>query len=317
MRPTNKAAAAKKARPSAGAVNVPLELERLIRRVTEVPTLPSTVAKIVEISDKETSSAADLAKVIYCDQALAAKVLRIANSSFYGFSRKVKTLEHATVILGFRDIRNMALAMSVFSSFFVKGKENRFDRNRFWEHSLGCGLAARLIAEDAGLDKTELFVAGLVHDVGKVILDRFHQDGFKDVLEAASNGRLSWEAAEREVLGYTHADVAVRLLESWRFPPELLRPVGFHHHPWDDDQEPRRSAVVYLADMLTRSQGPLDYPGQPKPDADAVQEALRRVAELDLRLPASFMDRFSGRLKGEADDIQDYLNYIVTHEKAP
>jgi putative nucleotidyltransferase with HDIG domain len=276
------------------------------------------VAKILEISGKETSSAADLAKVIYFDQALASKVLRIANSPFYGFSRRVKTLEHATVILGFRDIRNMALAMSVFSSFFAKGgSSSRFDRVRFWEHSLGCGLAAKVIADDGGLNKTELFVAGLIHDLGKVVLDRFHQEGFLEVLEAASHRQLAWEEAEREVLGYSHADVATRLLEAWKFPPELVRPVAFHHRPWDDDREPQRSAVVYLADLLTHSQGLPDYAGQPKPGAEEVKEALSRAVELGLRLPLSFMARYSGRLRGEADDIQDYLNCIISQEMSP
>lgn len=296
---------------------VPMELEHLIRRVTEVPTLPSTVARILEVSGSETSSAADLAKVIYFDQALAAKVLRIANSPFYGFSRKVKTIEHATVILGFRDIRNMALAMSVFGSFFAGAASTRFDRIRFWEHSLSCGLGAKVIAEEAGLNKTELFVAGLIHDLGKVVLDRYDRDGFLEVLEAATSRHLAWEEAEREVLGFTHADVATRLLEFWKFPPELARPVAYHHRPWDDDQEPQRSAVIYLADVLTRSQGLPDYQHQPQPGGEEVKAAMNRCAEMGLSLPLSFLVRYGGRLKGEADGMQDYLNCIITFEMVP
>jgi HD-like signal output (HDOD) protein len=317
MRANHQAAVAGQEQTPPGAAAVPLDLERLIRRVTEVPTLPTTVARILEISGSESSSAADLAKVIYFDQALAAKVLRIANSSFYGFSRKVKTLEHATVILGFKDIRNMALAMSVFSSFFVKGTGSRFERHRFWEHSLGCGLGAKVLAEGAGLNKTELFVAGLIHDLGKVVLDRYHQDGFLEVLEVAHGQGLSWEEAEREVLGYTHAEVAGTLLETWKFPPELVAPVSFHHHPWDDGGHAQRSAAVHLADVITRSLQPPDYPGQPRPEGAQVEEALGRMAALGLRLPAGFMARYSARLKGEADDVQDYLDCIITQEMAP
>jgi len=311
------AAAAREPERAMPAGAVPLDLEHLIRRVTELPTLPSTVARILDISGDENSSAADLAKVIYFDQSLAAKVLRIANSPFYGFAHKVKTLEHATVILGFRDIRNMALAMSVFSSFFANKGGSRFDRIRFWEHSLSCGLGAKVIAEGAGLNKTELFVAGLIHDLGKVVLDRFHQEGFLDVLEMATGQGLAWEPAERQVLGFTHADLAGHLLDAWKFPRELLRPIAFHHRPWDDEEEPRRSAVLYLADVLTHAQGLPDYKSQPRPGAEEVQEALDRVAGLGLRLPLSFMSNYAERLKAESDSIQDYLNCIITYEMVP
>jgi putative nucleotidyltransferase with HDIG domain len=318
MNPTDNTAVVEETNMPPSARTVPLELEHLIRRVTEIPTLPSTVARILEVSGSETSSAVDLAKVIYFDQALAAKVLRIANSPFYGFSRKVKTLEHATVILGFRDIRNMALAMSVFSSFFAGGNNHsRFDRIRFWEHSLSCGLGAKVIAEEAGLNKTELFVAGLIHDLGKVVLDRYNQEGFLEVLEAATGRHLAWEEAERAVLGYTHADLAARLLEIWKFPPELGRPVAYHHRPWDDAEEPQRSAVLYLADILTRSQGLPDYQHQPQPAGEEVKAALGRCAELGLNLPLSFLVSYGGRLKGEADGMQDYLNCIITFEMVP
>jgi putative nucleotidyltransferase with HDIG domain len=314
MRANHQAAAVPEAKPPLGPQAVSLDLEHLIRRVTEVPTLPSTVAKILEVTGDEYSSAADLAKVIYFDQSLATKVLRIANSPFYGFSRQVKTLEHATVILGFKDIRNMALAMSVFSSFFVKGGAGRFDRIRFWEHSLSCGLGAKVIAEDAGLNKTELFVAGLIHDLGKVVLDRYHQEGFQEVLEAAVARRLPWDEAEREVLGYDHAEVAGRLLSAWKFPADLVRPVACHHRPWEDDLEPRRSAAVYLADTLCRSVEMPDHEGQPLPGSDEVAHALQRAGELGLKLPVSFLARYSGRLKGEADDIQAYLDCIISHQ---
>ncbi|MFH0811055.1 MAG: HDOD domain-containing protein [Pseudomonadota bacterium] len=292
-------------------VAAPSALQNLIHQVTEVPTLPSTAARILEISNDEHSSAADLAKVIYFDQALAAKILRIANSPLYGFSSSVKTIEHAIVILGFKEIRDMALAMSVFGSFFRKRGRGYFERVRFWEHSLKCGLVAKVIAADAGLNKTELFVAGLIHDLGKVVLDRFQPEGFVNVLEMASKHSLSWLEAEQQVLGFSHAEVAEALLKVWRFPPELIRPVAFHHQPWADDEEPRRSAAIYLADMLTRCLHEPDYPSQPRPNPSDIQEALGRVAMLGLELPLSFTAYYDSRVKGEASEIQDYLDCIV------
>jgi len=319
MSPSHSAAAespAKAGERHLRAVAQPIDLERLVRRVTELPTLPSTVARILEISGSDNSSAADLAKVIYLDQSLAAKVLRIANSPFYGFARKVKTLEHATVILGFKDIRNMALAMTVFSSFCVKTRNTQFDRVRFWEHSLSCGLAAKVVGEAAGLNRTELFVTGLIHDLGKIILDRYHQDGFQEVLEVAAKTGMRWTEAEQEVLGFTHAELGQALLEAWKFPSELTCPVGFHHRPWEDTKEPKRSAAVYLANRLTIFYGQPNHPGAPKPEPEDIKEDLPRLESLGLKLPVGFLASYPGRLKGETDGIQEYLDCIVTKDMA-
>jgi putative nucleotidyltransferase with HDIG domain len=285
-------------------------LEYLIERVGEVPTLPSTVARILEISADSGSSAADLARVIYLDQALASRILRVANSSFYGLTRGVRTLEHAAVILGFRDIRNITLAMSVFSSFFAHAEGTSFDRAGFWKHSLSCGLGAKVVADATGLNKTEIFVAGLIHDLGKVVLDRYHHEGFLATL-AAARGGLPAEEAERQVLGYTHAEVGAGLLETWKFPAELVRPVAFHHCPWDDDLSPRRSSAVFLGDLLARLHAREDYAGQPRPNGREVEDALGQANELGVSLPASFLAEYAARLAAEIEGMAGYLDCII------
>ena len=157
----------------------PNRIKRITESIIGLPTLPTVVAKMIELVDNPRTSASSLARLIATDQALTARILKLANSAYYGFSREISTVNMAIVVLGFNTVKDMGLSLSVFD-VFKTGKPNAsFDLTRFWEHSIACGIAARMLARSyrsryAG----EAFVAGLLHDIGKVILNQYFQSEF-------------------------------------------------------------------------------------------------------------------------------------------
>ena len=230
------------------------DLTRIIRRVEDLPTLPRIVLKITELVNNPKSSARDLAGVITDDQVLTARLLKFVNSSFYGFPQKISTATDAIVLLGFDAIRNLLLTTSMFDLFSNKNKENELKREKMWDHSLGCAVAAKVIGNYMRYDNPEeLFVSGLLHDIGKIVEMLFLPDDFAGVVSMVENKNILMLAAEDHVLGYTHADVGRLLAERWNLPSNLVTVIACHHQPGLAGRFLQEAAIVHLADILCRA----------------------------------------------------------------
>lgn len=230
------------------------DLTRIIRRVEDLPTLPRIVLKITELVNNPKSSARDLAGVITDDQVLTARLLKFVNSSFYGFPRNISTATDAVVLLGFDAIRNLLLTTSMFDLFSNKNKENELKREKMWDHSLGCAVAAKVIGNYMRYDNLEeLFVSGLLHDIGKIVEMLFLPDDFAGVVSMVENKNILMLAAEDHVLGYTHADVGKLLAERWNLPSKLVTVIACHHQPVLAGRFSKEAAIVHLADILCRA----------------------------------------------------------------
>ncbi len=237
---------AKKARLAGG------DLGKFIRSIDNLPTLPSVVARVNELVENPSSSAADINQAIRQDLALSARILKLVNSSFYGFPRRISSIAHAVVILGFNTVRNVVLSAFVLDSF--ASRDLPFGHKTFWIHSLGVGVTASILASRRGISEGEdAFIAGLLHDVGKVVLHQYARADFAEVLKVAGEKDCLMYEAEQEVLGTTHAEVGAMLLEAWHLPERLVKAVGLHHAPADADEHRDLVAAVHLADILTRS----------------------------------------------------------------
>lgn len=233
------------------------KLKAIIRRIDDLPTLPRTVFRITEMVNNPRSSARDLARVITDDQVLTARLLRLVNSSFYGFPQRITTVTRAIVLLGFDAIRHLLLTTSVFDIFSDRRKELAAARERLWDHSLGCAVAAKVIGKHIRHAKIEeLFVCALLHDIGKIVLMVYAPEAYEAVRRraVASNGLLI--EAETELLGYTHAETGRLLAERWNLPTMVAQVIFSHHAPDQAGDYAREAAVVHLADIFCRA---LDY----------------------------------------------------------
>jgi HD-like signal output (HDOD) protein len=259
------------------------KLESLVQQINSLPTLPTVIVQVNEKVANPKTSALDLARTILEDQALTARLLRLVNSPFYGFPRRIATVTEAVTILGFHPVRNLLLTASIVE-LMISEEMPEFSPTRLWEHAIGVAVAAGLLARYTQHDdREEVFVAGLLHDVGKVVLFRFATKEFLTVLETARNEDIAVRAAEQRVLGFTHDQVGRLLTERWKLPVRLSEAIGCHHRPELAQIAKREAAIVHMADILARALG-LGSGGD-----DAVppleQEAWRRLG-----LPAHVLD---------------------------
>jgi putative nucleotidyltransferase with HDIG domain len=237
-----------------------MDRKQRLRRITEkiigLPTLPTIVTQLIALVGDPRSSARDVAKLISTDQALTAKILKVANSAFYGFPRKIATVQLAIVVLGFEAVKNLGLSVAVLKRFSSGADHELFDRQRFWEHAISCGVAARMLARKYDIRVgDEAFVGGILHDIGKLILIEYFFDEFAEALELAEAEEISIVEAEEQVLGVTHAEVGGWLAEKWNLPPSLVETIAYHHRT-DQLESPEPSVLlIHLADNLVRHLG--------------------------------------------------------------
>jgi len=238
-------------------IETKLKQERLLRiiedELQDLPPLPAVVVRVMQTINDPTTSAADLNRLISSDQAIASKVLRLVNSSYYGFPRRISTITHAVVILGFNTVRNLTTSLGVFSAFDPGGAQTALDRNQFWAHSIGVAVAAGVIAKRKAIPTKlaeEVFVGGLLHDVGKLFLDQYFPDQYAIALKLARAAKISIWDAEKTALGVGHALVGKRIAEKWNLPPSLTTMITLHHQPAFAKEFFEITAVVHAADRI-------------------------------------------------------------------
>ncbi|MGD2187069.1 MAG: HDOD domain-containing protein [Desulfobacterales bacterium] len=281
----------------------PNDLGRIIDRVEDLPTLPRTVLKITELVNDPKSSARDLARIITDDQVLAARLLRLVNSSFYGFPQRISTITGAIVLLGFDAIRNLLLTTSVFDLFSNPRKTSVVKQEQFWDHSLGCAVGAKVIGNYLRYDKVEeLFVSGLLHDIGKIVEMIFMPEAFKEINNLVKTENILMITAEQKILGYSHTDVGRLLAEKWNLPPKLIRVILHHHQPSEAGRFALESAIVHLADILCRSLN-IGYGGDDK------MPPLDKKAWESLRIRSRAIESILAELSKEFNDISLFITY--------
>lgn len=240
-------------------VDTKLKQERLLRiiedELQDLPPLPAVVMRVMQTISDPTTSAADLNRLISGDQALASKVLRLVNSSYYGFPRKIATITHAVVILGFNTVRNLTTSLGVFNAFDARGRHTALDRDQFWAHSLAVAVAAGVIARRKNIPAKsveEVFVGGLMHDVGKLFLDLYFPDQYAIAIKLALAANISIWDAEKTALGVGHALVGKRIAEKWNLPPSLTSMIMLHHQPAFAKEHFEIVAIIHAADHVAR-----------------------------------------------------------------
>ncbi len=231
-------------------------LKRVVDRIAGLPTLPVMLSNINRLMMNPRTSAKEVGQLISSDPAITSKILRVVNSSFYGFPNRITTITHAIVILGFNTIKSIVLSSSIFDTFKGDGVERRFNRMEFWKHSIGVGAVAKVLGRRRGYTATEeFFIAGLLHDVGKIIIDQYLHDEFIEILDRVNTREILMLQAEEEVIGVNHAELAGWLFEKWNLSKGLVECIATHHNPSLAKELPEYAAVIHLADIIARTMG--------------------------------------------------------------
>jgi putative nucleotidyltransferase with HDIG domain len=229
-----------------------ITLIKLVNKVKEMPPLPQSITQILEITKDDKSSSRELAKVFERDPTLAVNILKIANLPAYGFSSRISTISHAVVCLGLETIKSIALASSTHDMLNKEIPAYSLGEGMLWQHSISCATCAKIIAKRIGYkDDEEAYIAGLLLDIGKVILSSFAEDEFNQVAERAERDKVSFNIAEHEILGFDHPQVGGRVIKKWHLPSALVEAVLYHHQPEKADEHKTLAYIVHLADALS------------------------------------------------------------------
>ncbi len=268
-------------------------LDRIISSIGDLPASPMIVSTLMSLTADLNSSLNKICKTIMADQSLTARVLKLSNSSFYGRAKEVYTLKEAIILLGFKTLRSLVVASSTHTLY--QGVTDQRFRDRLWEHTLATALASRLIAQAVdhpGFE--EAFIAGLMHDIGKLVLMQKIPEQYQTIISTAEQSGRSHAELEREILGFDHTEVGRLLLQKWAFPRLLVQAVAEHHDPLGENEHPLPLAfIVNAADILARNQGistdsaPGDAPEWP-PSARILGLDQARLEEIVAGLTVQF-----------------------------
>lgn len=228
------------------------DIIELVQGVGSLVTLPDVFIRINQLVENPESTSTEIAQAVSQDPAFTVRLLRVANSPFYGLSSTIDTASKAVSIIGTSQIRNLALSTAVANSF--SGLSNQLvSMDNFWRHSLYCGLAARKLARQAGkCDAEAVFTAGLLHDIGELVLfNRLPEQAKKALLLVLDSAdELAMYQAEQQTMGFDHAQVGGELARQWKLPPLLQECIAYHHDIHAARQYRREVAIVHIANIL-------------------------------------------------------------------
>jgi putative nucleotidyltransferase with HDIG domain len=225
------------------------EIKRIIRDTKSLPTLPGIIFKLTSLAEDDKSSVHEMAKLVSSDHILSAKVLRLVNSPFYGFSGRISTISNALILLGVNVVRSLALSSSIFEMM---------EKNivGLWEHSLAAAVAANVISRRLKLPECEeISTAALLHDIGKVIIKIKLEEDYNHLLSLIHEKDYSMTEAERELLGTDHTEIGEWIAQTWFLPEKLSEPIACHHNVKKSGIHQMKTSVVHLADVLVKASG--------------------------------------------------------------
>lgn len=288
------------------------DILKIVLESPSLPTLPVVACKLLSISSNEKTGMKEIADMVSKDVSLSAKVLKTANSAFYNLPHKVSTIHQAASRLGINTIRSMLLSFS-FLSIRAKDKNDTFNYEKFWEQSLANAVAAKLIiTEIVKSDWEEIFVSGLLENIGELIIALSFPQEYEQVLSEASGSDKDIIELEQQIIGADHAFIGYEVAKNWNFPDILLTPIHYHHCPenykGDDKKLKVIVNVVYLSDLLTNilySNKPLEY-----------HQKFRNESEAILGFDDTIIDRILEHVTSEIRKTADVFGFHIENQKS-
>jgi putative nucleotidyltransferase with HDIG domain len=266
----------------------PILLRAQIERIDTLPTIPAVLKKLLTVIENPRISLTEIGNFIQSDPVLTSRVLKMVNSPIYGFPGRISAVQQALILLGLNVVRGLLLGVSVFE---VMQKS----MTGLWEHSLGCAITSKIIAKKKNLpEPEEISIAGLLHDIGKVVMILRYKEEYETAIKEAGAQNLLIMDAEKSVFDITHADSGSWIAKKWNFPNSLVEIIEYHHKPNLAKTLPVQTAVVHLADILTRSVG-FGFSGDNHvPAVNPAAWELLKLSDTDLREILDEMDDAMG-----------------------
>ncbi|MDH5446110.1 MAG: HDOD domain-containing protein [Gammaproteobacteria bacterium] len=224
-------------------------LEKLNISSKSIPSLPLVIQEIINLSEKEENDFQVLIGKLQKDPGLTAQVLALANSSFYGLQNKVSSLREACIVLGVHTLKSIALAAGIINHF-PASKLSAVSVDDIWRHSVGTAVAARVLAELTVVEPDLAFTAGLLHDIGKIIINKKARDKYLEVIEYKKHNDCYMLDAEKVVLGITHAEVGEFVAKKWKLPEPICSVIRYHHADFEQ-AESKLPALIHVADIVS------------------------------------------------------------------
>jgi len=230
---------------------IPANVSHVLDQVQKLPSMPSLVMEIMESLNKENVDVSTLANKVALDHAIVARVLRVANSPFFGMSRQIVTIPEAISVLGLNNLRGMVAAAAIINAF--SSSRSRFHWQKFWRHSIGAGACAKVLAKRAGLNAEAAFTAGLLHDIGYLVMCMYFPEAYAQLVQSDSDSTAESLQAEQATLGMDHAALGGEMARRWRFPQPMAEAVRLHHTQAGAGQEKTLADVVFVANLFAHA----------------------------------------------------------------
>lgn len=229
--------------------------KRVLKRVKDIPSLPQFVLETLKQLDNPKSSATTVAERLSKDEGLVVRVLRLANSAYYGPTHRITGVADAISFLGYKTVKSIVLAASVYKYMDTAFTGYSLDRGMLWKHSQAVGATSRFLSTKLKKgDPEEAYIGGMMHDLGKIVLNDYVRFGYSIILRLVEEDGVPFCDAERQVLGFDHAQVGGLVLEAWNLPESYAYITTYHHNPWDlpDEKSEYQSIVdiVHVANVM-------------------------------------------------------------------
>jgi len=219
--------------------------------IHELPTLSTVALQVSRMLQDINISAQDVAKIIQNDQSIVTKMLKLVNSAFFGFSTKVSSVQHALMLLGFNTVRNAVISIDVINVLNIKGRIKGFDISTFWRHAVGVAVISRYLDEATGHHyREDVFTAGIIHDIGKVVMAHYFSGQFQAVWETMHCEQLNFWEAEHRHFPLNHAEIGAELANRWHLPEPMRNVIGRHHTSANNESVDNLVYIVHTADAL-------------------------------------------------------------------
>jgi len=267
-------------------------LADIVSHIHSLPAMPAVALELLQTLSGSDPDVDALASRIARDQAITARVLRVANSPFYGLQMRVGSIHDAIVVLGFSAVRSLVLTSAVVTTL-PAGKCAGFSADRFWRHVLGTAVAAQALARPLRRKPESLFIAGLLHDIGRLVMLSANPEGFARVIQIATERDCHLVDVEAEIFGCDHTAVGAAIAQHWNFPAEIVEALAFHHNP-AQTAPGSLAAIIHYADGIAKA---LDLEGAENTQMARLQPAAIDALGLDWQTLTAVLAETHGRFE--------------------